>query len=137
MEPDILDVLLHVGPRKMTACKVRLRQLSEQAGCDAVFTVRELGYNEVHEIQRMESGEQGDPTVAVVLAGVTAPDLRAPALLERFSAPTPAEALKKMLSAGEIEELARRIEQLSGYRRTVTELVDEVKKNSTATGAPG
>mgnify|MGYP003375429249 FL=1 len=138
MEQDVMDLLLGLGPKGMRTQKIKMRDLSKRAGTDVVFTVRELGYNEIKDIHRMEGGRpDGDIAVAVVLAGVREPNLRAAELRERYSAPTPAELLPKMLSAGEIDELAMRIERLSGYRRSVTEIVGDVKKNSmTATGKP-
>lgn len=138
MEQDVMDLLLGLGPKGMRTQKIKMRDLSKRAGTDVVFTVRELGYNEVKDIHRMEGGRpDGDIAVAVVLAGVREPNLRAAELRERYSAPTPAELLPKMLSAGEIDELAMRIERLSGYRRSVTEIVGDVKKNSmTETGKP-
>ncbi|MBS7226139.1 MAG: hypothetical protein KH050_12545 [Clostridiaceae bacterium] len=138
MEQDVMDLLLGLGPKGMRTQKIKMRDLSKRAGTDVVFTVRELGYNEIKDIHRMEGGRpDGDIAVAVVLAGVREPNLRAAELRERYSAPTPAELLPKMLSAGEIDELAMRIERLSGYRRSVTEIVGDVKKNSmTETGKP-
>lgn len=138
MEKNIIDVLLGLGPRESRRQRIKMRDLSRRAGQDVVFTVRELGYNEIQDINRMEGGRpDGDVNIAVILAGVVEPDLRSGELAERYGAPTPAMLLPKMLSAGEIAELAMRIEKLSGYRRQVTEIVDDVKKNSTpATGAP-
>ena len=137
MEKNIIDVLLGLGPREGRRQRIKMRDLSRRAGQDVVFTVRELGYNEIQDINRMEGGRpDGDVNIAVILAGVVEPDLRSGALRERYGAPTPAMLLPKMLSAGEIAELAMRIEKLSGYRRQVTEIVDDVKKNSTpVTGA--
>lgn len=138
MEKNIIDVLLGLGPRESRRQRIKMRDLSRRAGQDVVFTVRELGYNEIQDINRMEGGRpDGDVNIAVILAGVVEPDLRSGALRERYGAPTPAMLLPKMLSAGEIAELAMRIEKLSGYRRQVTEIVDDVKKNSTPVpGAP-
>lgn len=138
MEKNIIDVLLGIGPRESRRQRIKMRDLSRRAGQDVVFTVRELGYNEIQDINRMEGGRpDGDVNIAVILAGVVEPDLRSGELAERYGTPTPAMLLPKMLSAGEIAELAMRIEKLSGYRRQVTEIVDDVKKNSTpATGAP-
>lgn len=138
MEKNIIDVLLGLGPREGRRQRIKMRDLSRRAGQEVVFTVRELGYNEIQDINRMEGGRpDGDVNIAVILAGVVEPDLRSGALRERYGAPTPAMLLPKMLSAGEIAELAMRIEKLSGYRRQVTEIVDDVKKNSTPVpGAP-
>ena len=137
-EKDILDVLLGLPAREPKTQRIKMRELSRRAGRAMVFTVRELSYNEICDIQRMEGGRgDGGAELAVVLAGVVEPDLRNGELLRHYSAPTPAMLLPKLLSAGEIAELALRIERLSGYRRSVTEIVDDVKKNSTTeTGAP-
>ena len=129
MEQNVIDLLLGLGPKDTRTQRIKLRDLSRRAGQEVIFTVRELGYNEVKDIHRMEGGRpDGDVAIAVVLAGVVEPNLRDGALRERYGVPTPAELLPKMLSAGEIDELAMRIERLSGYRRSVTELVDDVKK---------
>ena len=57
---------------------------------------------------------------------MTAPNLRDKALLEKHHAPTPAELVKGLLLPGEIEDLSREVERLSGYR---TATLEEVKKN--------
>lgn len=130
MEQNIIDVLLDLGPREMRTQKIKMRDMSARAGQPIVFEVRELSYAEIRDIDRMEGGgSDGDVATAVVIAGVTSPDLRNPALLERYGEPSLARLLPKMLSAGEIAELAMRIEQLSGYRRTVTEIVEDIQKN--------
>ena len=36
--------------------------------------------------------------------------------MERYKAPTPAEAVKSLLLPGEIEDLSREIERLCGFR---------------------
>ena len=130
MEQNVFDALLELGEKPTRKQTVRMRDLSERAGKPMDFTVRELRYNEVRDIHRMEGGRpEGDVATAVVLSGVVEPDLRSAALLERYCVPTPDMLLPKLLSAGEIDELAMRIEQLSGYRRTVTEIVEDIKKN--------
>ena len=57
-----------------------------------------------------------DVEVHIILAGCLEPDLRSPALMERYKAPTPAEAVKSLLLPGEIEDLSREIERLCGFR---------------------
>ena len=64
----------------------------------------------------------------ILLAGVVDPDFKNTALQEKYGAATPAELVEKLLLPGEIEDLAREIEKLSGYR-TVT--LEEIKKKST------
>lgn len=87
--------------------------------------IRELGYNKVAEIKRATT----DTELHVVLAGVVAPDLKDAGLQEHLGAPTPFDAIRKLFSAGEIAELAMEIERLSGYRRRVSELIEDVEKN--------
>ena len=45
--------------------------------------------------------------------------------MEKYGVPTPTELVKKVLSAGEIEEISKQIEVLSGYR---TKTIEEIKK---------
>ena len=43
--------------------------------------------------------------------------------MEKFGAPTPAEAVKRLLLAGEIADLRQAVERLNGYRRgTITDI---------------
>ena len=63
--------------------------------------------------------------VHIVLAGVKAPDFKDKALLSKYGAATPAELVKKLLLPGEITDMSREIEKLSGYR---TSTIEEIKK---------
>ena len=51
------------------------------------------------------------------------PDLKSAPLQRKFSGITPAETLKAMLLPGEIADLSREVERLSGYRRATIEKV--------------
>lgn len=121
-EQNVMELLLAskeaCAPRK----SVKLKRLSEQAGADVVLELRALSYAEVLELKR----EPADLGTGIVLAGVASPDLHSMQLVERYKATTPAEALQRLLLPGEIEELAREIERLSGYR---TEVLEEFQKN--------
>lgn len=76
-------------------------------------------YGKVHDIERFTQ----DTEVHILLAGCVEPNLKDERLLEKFGGATPADAVKKMLLAGEITDLAQVIERLSGYRRlTITEV---------------
>lgn len=85
----------------------------------------ELRFNQVADLR----AHNRDFAVHTVLAGVKAPNLRDRSLREHFDAETPAELVKKLFSAGEIEELSMRISTLSGYHRKTVELVEDVQKN--------
>ncbi len=103
--------------------RYKLKRLSKLAGADVVFTLRALPYGRVKDIQAMT--EEAD--VAILLAGCVEPDLKAPALKEKFGGATPAETVKGMLLPGEIADLSLAVERLSGYRR---ETIEEIKNGS-------
>lgn len=122
-EGSVLDILLggKVGnvERDLPTAKYRVDRLSELAGEDVVFTLGALPYGKVHDLERFT--QDGD--VNILLAGCREPDLRDQRLMEKFGAPTPAEAVKRLLLAGEIADLSQAVERLSGYRRsTITEV---------------
>ena len=85
-----------------------------------IFTLRALPYGRVQELQELEK----DVPVHILLAGCVEPGLKDPALMEHFGAATPAEAVKCLLLPGEIEDLSREVEKLSGYRRRT---IEEIK----------
>jgi len=128
---DALELLLNMEPRKLPEKDYRIKSLSAEAGKPVVFRLRALPFSRVAEIRQVDGESQ---SVHIILAGVASPDLRSPALMEKYGAATPADMLKAMLLPGEIDDLAIRVEQLSGYRSTVTE---EVKKNSDPTRSSG
>ena len=64
-------------------------------------------------------------SVHIVLAGVISPDLKSEELKKKYNAVTPVELVKNMLLPGEIEDISREIEKLSGYRTTT---IEEIKK---------
>ncbi|MDK2811734.1 MAG: hypothetical protein PWR27_2443, partial [Petroclostridium sp.] len=66
-----------------------------------------------------------DMEVHIILAGVIEPNLKSPELMTKYKAATPAEMVKKMLLPGEIIDISRAIERLSGYR---TDTIEEIKK---------
>lgn len=74
------------------------------------------------EIKSMVSEEI---PVHILLAGVKEPDFKNKDLMEKFNAATPAEVIKNLLLPGEVEDLSRMIEKLSGYRENT---IEEIKK---------
>lgn len=117
-----LELLLEMEIPQPETADYKVKRLSKLCGRDVVFRIRELSYNRVQELRRVET----DSDVHILLAGVVEPDLKEEALQAKFGAPTPAELVKKMLRPGEIEDLKRAIERLSGYR---VDTLEEVKKN--------
>ena len=112
MEPNVMDLLLKAQSRKLPEKKVRLKMLSKELGQDVIFKIRALPYSEVARIREKED----DMNVYIVLAGVVEPNLRSTELMQKYDAPTPIEMIKAMLLPGEIEDISRQIERLSGYR---------------------
>lgn len=120
---EALDLLLKLDPPKLPQKSVKLKRLTKLCGEDVVFELTALPFSRVAELK--ELSESQDMTVQIVLAGVKSPNLREGALMARYRAATPAELVKALLLPGEIEDLSRQIERLSGYRETTLE---ELKK---------
>lgn len=126
---ELLDKLL--GPevpdlrKDLPTKKVKIKRLSELTKQNWVVTLRALPYGRVEDIK----GAGGDTDIPIVLAGMVGPDPKDEALLKRFDAVTPAEALKALLLPGEIADLALEIERLTGYRQRT---IDDVKNASGA-----
>lgn len=118
----VLDTLLRMDIPKPRTKEIRVKRLSELAGEGVTLTLRELSYSEVARIRELA---ENDADVHVVLKGVADPVFRDKGLLEKYEAASPAELVKKLLSAGEIAEIAIQVEKLSGYR---VQTVEEVKK---------
>lgn len=120
---DVLELLLSREPKSPREEKeVKIKRLSPKGEEAVVFTLHSLGYSRAAELKRMDNPEQ---PLFILLEGVTSPNLKDQRLLDHYGAATPAELLKKMLLPGEIDDLCREVEKLSGYRRAVLE---EVKK---------
>ena len=112
-----LDILLGEDKiEKRQEKQVKVKRLG------VVFTLQSLGYNRVAEIRKL--GDERIP-LHILLAGVVDPDFKNSALQEKYGAVTPAELIEKILLPGEIEDLSRMVEKLSGYR-SVT--IEEIKK---------
>ena len=112
----LLDILLRADLPNVTKDlpqeKCKVKRLSKLAGEDVAFTLRALPYGRVQEIK----GLQEDAALASLLSGLTDPDPKAPELKEKYGGATPGETLKNLLLPGEIEDLSREVEKLSGYR---------------------
>ena len=119
---DTIDLLLNADTQKMPEKNVKIKRLSRECGGDVVFTLKGLGYSRVAELRKYHSE---DMDIHIILAGVVAPDLKSAALADKYKASTPAELIKNMLLPGEIDDLSREIEKLSGYRGNTFE---EIKK---------
>lgn len=120
---NALDLLLKAELPGVPEKEFKMKRLSELCGADVVFSLKALSYSRVADIRETCKGE--NMSVHIVLAGVTSPDLKSKELLEKYRAATPVELVKVMLLPGEVEDLGREIEKLSGFRQNT---VEEVKK---------
>jgi hypothetical protein len=119
---NVLDLLLSNATKKPPEREYKINRLSRDLGVDIVFTLKALSYQSVTDIRRMDESEQ---SIHIILKGTVSPDLKDDSLLAKYGVVTPAELLKQLLLPGEIDELALRIEKLSGFKTNMTE---EVKK---------
>lgn len=120
---NTMDLLLRMDPPKSETAEIKISRLSKAAGGDVLFELRGLGYSRVAELKELNDGQE--VAVQAILAGVTSPDLKNAVLLEKYKAVTPAELIKVMLTPGEIEDIYRRIQKLSGYLYST---IEDVKK---------
>lgn len=120
LRPEVPDV-----SRELPSKRVKVKRLSKLLGADVVFTLRALPYGQVEDIKK----ETGDTSLSILLLGLADPDPKDAALNKRFNAITPKEMLKQLLLPGEIEDLSREVERLSGYRAAT---IEEIKNGSGA-----
>ena len=75
------------------------------------FSLQELSYDKV-----MRCRQRPDPKIYYLMESIAAPDIRAEAWYKgKMSCATPADALKRLLRAGEIERLCIQADSLNGY----------------------
>ena len=123
---SVLDLLLRPGlpdvRRELPEKQVEVKRLSRLAGEPVVFRLKALTYDQTRRVQDKPRGEQA---VEMVLLGCTEPNWRAPGLLDPAkNIATPIDAIKAMLTAGEIDELAVEIQMLGGY---IVRALEDVK----------
>lgn len=122
---NTLDLLLKADIPDIPVKEYKLKRLSKICGGPVIFKLKGLIYNRANDLMKTHTDELN---VHIVLAGTVEPNLKDENLLTKYNAVTPAELIKKMLLPGEIEDLSREIEKLSGYRQTTIETVEELKK---------
>ena len=128
-----LQQLLKMDARKLPEEELKIISLSKLYGEDVIFKIRGLTPQEMGEISDgNETSYEQD--IEIVLTGVVDPDLHSNELRKHFSENmerkyaetfTVENAVCKLLSAGEIALLSRRIQKLSGYQ---VDLVEDIKK---------
>ncbi len=123
---NTLDLLLktNLNALKLPEMNVKINRLSEATGEDVIFTVRALRFDNLEELRECNE-KNSDFQAMVLLNGVASPDLKSPELKEKLNAGTPVETVKKLLLAGEIEDLYVKISKLSGFG---ADTIEEIKK---------
>ena len=140
---NTIDLLLGIDKEKFEkeTKEVKIKSLSKKAGKDVIFTVKELNMDEFKRISDLATkkkrhgvSETDEVEVAVntILKSVVEPNFKDEKLLEYYEVETPKELVKKILKAGEIMEVYREIEKVSGYNQDEDEQEKEEEdiKNS-------
>lgn len=122
---DILELLLSKEITKLPEKVIKHKRLSKECGQDVTFKLRALTYEKSYDIMKLH---QEDIEAYIVLDGIVEPSLRNNELMKKYGAITPIELIKKLFLHGEIIEISREIEKLSGFRIDTIETVNEVKK---------
>jgi len=135
-ERSVLDVLLGNDVRNVQAkpetSEIEIRRLSKQFGERVTFTVRALTYDEIADLR---GSAQLD--AEIVLRGTVEPSFKSTELAVKLGVLAPGEewgahgkmaidSVKAMLLPGEIDEVNREIQRISGYLQQMTKVV---KKN--------
>lgn len=112
LRPEAEDV-----QRNLPTARYEIKRLSRALGEPVAVELRALPYGKAEELRDMAH----DQEVHILLAGCE--ELKDEALRSKFGGVTPAETVKAMLLPGEIVELSRAVERLSGYRQnTIREI---------------
>ena len=125
--PTTVEKLLGACNRAPGEQCLQFKSWTDADGNPVVFRIRELSYDKVRELQEMNTGK--DLAAAIITAGVVEPNLRDERLQQACGAATPYEVVRKMLRAGELEDLQAAIEKLSGYRGSTLQIFADIEKN--------
>ena len=112
LRPEAEDV-----QKNLPTATYEVKRLSRALGEPVVLELRALPYGKAQDLRDMER----DQDVHILLAGCE--ELKDEALRAKFGGVTPAETVKAMLLPGEIADLSRAVERLSGFRQnTIREI---------------
>ena len=112
LRPEAEDV-----QKNLPTATYEVKRLSRALGEPVVLELRALPYGRAQNLRDMAV----DQEVHILLAGCE--ELKDEALRTKFGGATPVETVKAMLLPGEIADLSRAVERLSGYRQnTIREL---------------
>lgn len=116
--PSVLSLLLEGAlpdvRRERPRQRYEVKRLSRALGRPAVFELQALPYGRVQDLQRLTE----DVGCHILLEGCVAPSFKDSTLLAKYQAATPLDVIQALLLPGEIEDLSRAVEKLTGYRQT-------------------
>lgn len=103
--------------KNLPTARYEIKRLSRALGEPVTVELRALPYGKAEELREVEHGQE----VLILLAGCE--ELKDEGLTAKYGGATPAETVKAMLLPGEIADLSRAVERLSGYRQnTIREI---------------
>lgn len=112
LRPEAEDV-----QKNLPTARYEIKRLSRALGEPVALELRALPYGKAQELRDMER----DQDIHILLAGCE--ELKDEGLRAKFGGVTPAETVKAMLLPGEIADLSRAVERLSGFRQnTIREI---------------
>ncbi len=112
LRPEVMDV-----QTDLPTARYEIKRLSRLLDEPVSVELRALPYGKAQELRELER----DVEVHILLAGCQ--ELKDEGLRAKFGGATPAETVKAMLLPGEIADLSRAVERLSGFRQnTIREI---------------
>ena len=126
----IFDLLLETDTKKLKASNSKdfeIKRLSEALGERFVVTCTPLTAEQIQYVGEVsKSNTEMKANIVLECCNLEGKSLKSKELLEKFSVPTPIDALHKLFLPGEIYNLYETVNQLSGYNK---DAVKEVKKH--------
>lgn len=119
---NTLDLLLSNKTVDYPTAEIKINRLSEQIGQDIIFKIRAFSIDRLEEVRKNNTS---DFAIHAILESVIEPNLKDKALMDKYNCYTPVDLVKKLLLAGEVEELYFNIKKLSGF---TGDTVSEIKK---------
>ena len=125
---EFMDLLLkaEVKAFALPTAEVRIKRFTKIFGKDATLTVRAIPFETIEDLRDGSKG--GEFRLKMIREGVQDFDFSSDALREKLGVDKnlpSVEVIKKLFTAGEIEELYLMISKISGYG---ADTVEEIKK---------
>ncbi len=111
-------------------------RFKDENGGEFKFVIKGLTQKEFNELRKRASSfdkngrmilNEGLLSTLCIIENTVTPNFKDAKSIQELGCSTPEQYLNKVLLAGEAENLAREILQLSGFGKNINELVDEAK----------